>query len=291
MNPIIPVYLNQSLVFDLIAMLRDGMSTITKVSTENSAQKSTSNNVSGSFGLGPAMSSLFKMDFSAGEVSDKSRTANQVKSEEKVHTPASLLFNLIKEMKSLKILKSLKNSQLPEVGDFVEFEAVLHKNPLVEIMDAYINIMEIATKFPDDTLNSAQRKQHEKSNSKLISQLTAISNLLKAGNTVDLKAQLTESSINALATVELDYLNDPHMSDLVEGKFFILGKVIRKVDTADETISFIRKTALSKMPPDILNEILGSFSTLRDDSDLQLPENEHLLPSPAFQVIPVAIYA
>ena len=57
---IIPVYLNQRIVFDLIAMLQDGMSTVTRVSSSEESKSVDNQRYGTSFGLGQALSSLLK---------------------------------------------------------------------------------------------------------------------------------------------------------------------------------------------------------------------------------------
>ena len=74
---LIPVYLNQRIVFDLLAMLQGGISTVTSVSkTEQSADEK-SRKMGGSFGLSQALSSLLKIDLSADATSTKAGAKRQ----------------------------------------------------------------------------------------------------------------------------------------------------------------------------------------------------------------------
>jgi hypothetical protein len=81
------------------------------------------------------------------------------------------------------------------------------------------------------------------------------------------------------------------MSDLVDGKFRVLGKVIRSLDAASESISLIRKTALSKMPSPLLEQMFGQLSTLGSEQGFGIPTLTWEIPGPAIQILPVAIYA
>ena len=55
---LIPVYLNQRMVFDLVAMLQGGISTVTRVSETSQERSSTERNIGAAFGLSNAFASL-----------------------------------------------------------------------------------------------------------------------------------------------------------------------------------------------------------------------------------------
>ena len=80
------------------------------------------------------------------------------------------------------------------------------------------------------------------------------------------------------------------MSDLVDGNFRVLGKVIKSVGE-DDKISLLRKTAMSKMPSTVLMQAFEKMSGLGTDGGFNIPEIKWDLKGPAFQIIPVAIYA
>ena len=62
---IVPVYLNQIIVFDLIAMLQGGISTVTSVNQSSNLHHDESQKASAQFSLNSAFSTLLKIDFSA----------------------------------------------------------------------------------------------------------------------------------------------------------------------------------------------------------------------------------
>lgn len=55
---VIPVYLNQRFVFDLVAMLRGGIATVTRVSESERDVDKVSGEVGGAFGLSQALASV-----------------------------------------------------------------------------------------------------------------------------------------------------------------------------------------------------------------------------------------
>lgn len=94
MKPILPVYLNQNNVFDVLAMLNGGLATVTTVTEKDGSNKSSSGELNAGFGLGAAFNSPLKIDVGA-KVGGKQGTANEkVRSEERIHTSASLLYRL-----------------------------------------------------------------------------------------------------------------------------------------------------------------------------------------------------
>ena len=58
---VIPVYLNQRIVFDLISMLQDGISTVSRVTTVEETSSKDERKYGASFGLSQAFSSLLKI--------------------------------------------------------------------------------------------------------------------------------------------------------------------------------------------------------------------------------------
>lgn len=289
---IVPVYLNQRLVFDLLAMLQGGISTVTAVTRTESSNSSSQEKAGAAFGLSQAFSTLLKIDIS-GETSrsKKSDEENRL-SEERVHTPASLFYQLRNIMLERDLLKLLSKEVSPEPGDIVEFEASLKRNPIVETMDTLSEMMNMAILFEDKSAPQKGAKRNQGSDyQKIQKQMMVFSETLKTGDTIDLTADNLSTSHAAVITLETGYLNDPMMSDLVDGKFRVLGKVIRSLDSSDESISLIRKTALSKMPAPLLEQVFGQLATLGTEQGFGIPSLTLEIPGPAIQILPVAIYA
>lgn len=296
---LVPVYLNQKLVFDLLAMMQDGISTVTTVSTSKHAGNSTENSISGGFGLSEALSMLMRVDLSATSKGSKIQGADESKSEERVHTPASLLYKL----RSTLVLKE----QLIEEGDsnqiypgqFIEFAATLRRNPAVEVLDSLGELMALSQVFTTEKMDSGNRSHKRGQGSKakqkrppdVIQQIKVLSESIKAGGTIDLIANRAVGEFSAVIPVESKYLNDPSMSDLVDGQFYVLGKVIRRIESDDESISLIRKAAISRMPRPNLEKAFDAINALGELQGFEIPEIVWEIPGPAFQVVPIAVYA
>jgi len=294
-NLIVPVYLNQRMVFDLLAMLQGGISTVTAVTKVEASKNNDYEKIGASFGLSQALSSLLKIDLSGEKSKNRSSSGESKVTEERVHTPASLFYELRNMLLEKKLLKNLTAEVSLEPGDMIEFEASLKINPIIETMDSFSEIINVALAFEDKDKKIKNKKVNYNSkltdNKKVKNQIDAFRETLKAGNTIDLIAKKLESNYQAVVTIESNYLNDPTMSDLVDGQFKILGKVIRNIRDNNTSISLIRKTALHKMPPYLLSSVLEAISQLGSGQGFVIPELLWEIKGPAIHILPLSIFA
>ena len=293
-RPIVPVYLNQKLVFDLVAMLRGGISMVTAVTSSSAKQQSEQQEVSAKFGLNEALSTLLRVDLSGGKSKEKASDTSTELTEERVHTPASLYYELKNLLAEQGYLSTPSPGELPSPGEFVEFTAALQRNPIVETLDSMVEMLKLANMFTEEPPKQTKKsgaKRHMSEGQRALGQITSLSDALKAGSTIDLTTSGTEPGFRSVVTVETRFLNDPFMSDLVDGRFNVLGKVIRSVEDNNESISLLRKTALEKMPKETLNEVFTALSNLKSEGGFSMPKILWKVPGPAIQVLPVAIYA
>jgi hypothetical protein len=291
-KPIIPVYLNQRIVFDLLAMLEGGICQVTRVASAERKTEQDERRYGADFGLSKALASLLSINVSGERKRAAGTEETQQKDEERIHTPASLFYRLRNQLQGEGLLKVLSGSEGPKEHDLVEFGAAMVRNPLVQTMDSFVSLMEMAILFDDQgTIGKGQhRGQSQRENERIVKQMTGFNEKLKSGDTVDMVAQEIAGGHRAVVTVETEYLNDPAMADLVDGRFIVVGKVIRTVPSG-EAISLIRKSALTMMPKSILEGMMGSLAQLSETQGFNLPDLSWELPGPAFQVIPIAIFA
>ncbi|WP_413665449.1 hypothetical protein ACG1BZ_09750 [Microbulbifer sp. CNSA002] len=289
---IVPVYLNQKLVFDLLAMLQGGISTVTTVTESSSNRNIDGEKVSAGFGLSEAFSTLLKIDLSGSKEKTIGSEGSNTSSQERVHTPASLFFQLRNLLLEKGYLKETEE-ELPKAGEFVEFEGFLKRNPIVETIDSFAEMMDIAEAFEDKpqpkkgNRNSSEQSEYKK----IRQQMVRFSGALKAGSTIDLSSTSLKGAYTAVVTVETGFLNDPLMSDLVDGQFKIIGKVVKSVDDSSDSINLLRKTALSKMPSEVMLQAMTHLSSLGSKQGFDIPELKMEIDGPAIQVLPIAIYA
>ena len=181
---IIPVYLNQRIVFDLVAMLKGGIATVTMVTEGTRDASSVSGEVTGSFGLSQAFASLFKVSLSAKASGGIEESSDRSQSEERIHTPASLLYYLRNLLSEKNLLRQDEQKMSPHPGDFIEFSAVLSRNPIIEAMDSFVQISDMVMPFMEDQKDhkgtKQQRKGQDSEFKKIKKQMESMATSLKA---------------------------------------------------------------------------------------------------------------
>jgi hypothetical protein len=296
-NPplVVPVYLNQRLVFDLVAMLQGGIATVSRLETSSQNSQKIHESAVAKFSLADAFGSLLRIQLGAEKNKDRENDERKSISQERIHTPASLFFELRSELYKRKLITNPSN-KLPAPGDFVEFTASMRRNPLIEGIDQITDLIAIADVFTGtaDTSTSSKSKTKMPSTetelSKLAKQLKHIGDSLKVGTTQDLFATNMMANQNALVTVESQFLNDNSMSDLIDGTFTVLGKAMRVVESPGESISLLRKASVIRAPQ-IVTGLIDSFKNLQGINGMSIPDMKVELNGPAFQVLPIAIFS
>ena len=289
-TPIIPVYLNQTNVFDMVAMLSGGIAKVTNVNTVTAADKSDLSEVAGGFGLGPALSSLFSVNLNAREQLDSSLSEKKEVGEERIHTPASLLFRLRELLETGGSLTKVDGASLPQPGSIVEIEVVLSKSPVVEFLDAAIELIKMAKFFETPQPARKGGGNNPSQSEQIIRQLSALNESLKLGNSLDLIGHPTIGEYQTVITLDRTFLKDPFMMDLIDGQFKILGKVVRTTSAADAPIGLLRKTAIDKAP-EVVAELVKALGAINSGGMFNMPDVSIAVDGPALQIIPIAIYA
>jgi len=290
---IIPVYLNQRIVFDMIAMLQGGIATVTRVTSMESSSVGDKQQYGATFGLNKALSSLLRIDVSGNREKQKNDSSGTQTNEEKVHTPASMFQMLRKSLVAGNKLSFIDDKYKPEIRQIVEFTAPLRKNPIIQTMDTFVGLMNMAILFSQTPpqQHKGHKPQTPDTNQAMKTQMEHFLESLKAGDTVDIVTDTLSCGYKSVITLEREFLNDPTMSDLVDGHFNVLGKVIRVIDDDKDSINLIRKTALSAMPENILNVALGGLSELSKTQGFKIPTMELEVKGPVLQVLPIAIFS
>lgn len=288
---IVPVYINEKIVLDMLAIMEDGFSMVSQVNytehTENSSTQKGEADVSTSSTI---LGKLLKINIGGeiGHTGSKGEKENIVK--EKVHTNVSLLSKFRGFLVDNKILKANFEISEIEVGDFIEIEGELQKNPLINCMELCLDLFRIADIFAEKpqlgskTQASNQRQQENKT----LQQIKSFVDELKTSGTIDFV--LSDSKGTAVLSAQEQYLANDNISEIIGGRFKVLGKVISVCKDNTEEIDLLRKTSLSVLSEIFIKDMLSGFNNI-DNHQFNLPEIKTKIESPAVIVIPVAIYA
>jgi len=301
----IPIYLNQQIVFDLLAVLEDGFSTLSTLKTSASESDLQKSGLTGSIGVSNVFA-LLGVSFGAERGKERSAQEQSEITREKVHTPTSLFAKLRLKLKERNLLHSINTQEEINAlssGEFVEFTAMLRKNPLVDIFEGVKQVMEIAQLFSSDVDESSKHKQkqrqkaqkgsHQDPNAILVQQIEGLLSALCTANSMELVGELLEvSGVKSVLTTRLDFLSHGSVTEIIDGEFRVLGKVVRVIEPgSQERINLLRKTTLGRLD----RKFLDQLRQLLEASDFKqsgviLPELVTEIDGPAMQVIPMAIF-
>ena len=287
----IPVYINEKIVLDMLAIIEDGFSTVSQVSYSDHKENSNAQKIEAEVSTSASiLSKLLKIDLK-GELSHSGNcgeTENTTK--EKVHTNVSLLSKFRAFLTDANILKSGFDISNMKIGDFIEVEGELQKNPLINCMDIFVDVLRMADIFTEKPQLNAktQAKAQKQQQDETMKKIKSFASELKHSGTVDFI--LSDSAGTVVLSAQEQYLSNDNISEILGGHFKVLGKVIAICADKTESIDLLRKTTLSMLPHDLLADM---FSCLQNEDMKQynLPELKTEISGPAVIVIPVAIYA
>ena len=125
---IVPIYINEKIVLDMLAIMEDGFSMVSQINyTEHKENYSAQKVNAGVSTADTILSKLLRINIS-GELShDGNKGEKESVVKEKVHTNVSLLSKFRVFLLEHKMLNSDFNFSKMEVGDFIEVEGELQK--------------------------------------------------------------------------------------------------------------------------------------------------------------------
>lgn len=287
----VPVYINEKIVLDMLAIIEDGFSTVSQVSynehKENSNVQKLESGVSTSANI---LSKLLKIDLK-GEVSHSGNSGeNTSVAKEKVHTNVSLLSRFRTFLVNEKILKSGFDTANIKIGDFIEVEGELQKNPLINYLNIFLDLFRMVDIFTEKPQlgSKTQTKAQKQQENEIVTQIKSFADELKHSGTIDFI--LSDDVGTVVLSAQEQYLSNDNISEILGGHFKVLGKVIAICKDETENVDLLRKTTLSIFPIDQITEIFSGFQN-SGIKQFNLPELKTQIPGPAVIVIPVAIYA
>lgn len=287
----IPVYINEKIVLDMLAIIEDGFSTVSQVSYSDHKENSNAQKIEAEVSTSASiLSKLLKIDLK-GELSHSGNcgeTENTTK--EKVHTNVSLLSKFRAFLTDANILKSGFDISNMKIGDFIEVEGELQKNPLINCMDIFVDVLRMADIFAEKPQLNAktQAKAQKQQQDETMKKIKSFASELKHSGTVDFI--LSDSAGTVVLSAQEQYLSNDNISEILGGHFKVLGKVIAICADKTESIDLLRKTTLSILPHDLLADMFLCLQN-EDMKQYNLPELKAEISGPAVIVIPVAIYA
>lgn len=290
---VIPVYLNEKIVLDMLAIIEDGFSKVSEVSTSFESTDKINSKLDVGFSTKNILEKLLKIQLNA-EISGESMEGDSGSSKsEKVHTNVSLFskFRIALEKNNLLFCKVGNEIDIEKckTGDFIEIEGELQKNPMIDLIEKFLGIYKMANIF-DDKATLGKRKEattQKELEKKTLKQIEQFLYELKSTGTIDFIVENKNTTV--VLSAQEKYLSNDNICELLGGQFKVLGKII-KICNGDDKIDLLRKTTLGVLDDVSKNEFLTAFNN-PELENFNLPKLRTEIESPSFIVIPIAIYA
>ena len=287
---IIPVYINEKIVLDMLAILEDGFSMVSQVNYVEQREGTSSQKAECGVATASILSKLLKINIGAELSHSGSSGEKEVTSKEKVHTNVSLLSKFRGFLVDKKMLKTEFDVPEMNIGDFIEFEGELQKNPLINYLDLFVDIFRMANIFAEKPQlgNKTQARNQQSQENENVRKIKSFADELKHTGTIDFI--LSDSVGTVVLSAQEQYLSNDNISEIIGGRFKVLGKVIAICKDDTEEIDLLRKTTLSILPEDQLDQMFSGFNN-DETQKFNLPKLITKIAGPALIVIPIAIYA
>lgn len=277
----IPIYLNTKIVFDMLATIEDGFTEVKNVQT--SKNKNREDDIEANVGT----NNLFALLNVGIRGNHKGNSSNgETVVEERTHTPVSLFQQLKGQLDNEKLI----NRDITKlcIGDFVEVQGILKNNPVIEMLSGLKEFIALANLFTDNKPKSNQVKKDKFiADNRFNSQVDALIKGLQADGKKDIICEADKMSI-VLPTDENYFLNN-NMSEVTDGNYKILGKVIQ-ISMEDGEISLLRNTVFSKLQLDKMKEFKDLFSDPSLNQFFGDGGIKTVISAPVIMIIPIAIY-
>lgn len=304
----VPVYLNAPAVFDLLASMEDGFSHLVEIETSLKRANTTSGKIEGSVGT----SNLFQLlgvSLGGGLSKQREDSVGVVASTQRIHTASSLFAKLRTMLRQRGLVTDIESTvPLPEglhAGAFVEVEATLKKNPVVDTFDAFgqlVGIMKAFSVLPASSgvvergPGGGKKPSHGTATvddtANTVRQIESLTAMISSGPFIDLIGLLhgTEDNRVVITAQHSFFLNEKYSLTL-DGQYRIFAKILQIVpEGAPEGINLLRNTTFSRLQS-------GLFVTLREklgganEAGISIPELITEIPGPTVLLLPVCIYA
>lgn len=271
-------------------MLEDGVSQLSTIKTSATETESQKSDIGATIGASQVLS-LFGISLKGERGKEKGAKEQTEVSQEKVHTPTSLFAKLrliLNERQLLKRINNQKEIKKLASGQFIEFRAVLKKNPLVDALEGFKQLMETGVMFTDIEGGKGERPQDK--NQLIMQQLDGILTALTQPNSLELIGEMIDiPRVKAILSAKLDYFSDRNAQEITDGEFRVLGKIIRVIGSSGDTINLLRKTSFRQFDSSIFDVLVSDFADL-EDAPVRFPKIITEIQGPAIQIIPIAIF-
>lgn len=306
---VIPVYLDTSVLLDLLATVEDGFSLVERVAAGLSTSRTSERNGEAEIGM-PSLLHFFKLGLSGKLGRSRSDGATETTEAEKTHTYGSLLHRLRRYIFNEGLVTSPFDDSVAEVGSFVEFYGVVRPNPFT---DAFSRLQRMLTFYdvsftigarstpvaePAGRNRGQAQDRRAQTHNPQATQLRAIKEFINS-LTQDVEREGTStvvvenrgSQYKAVVTLFDHYLRDRSMAEILNREFRVLGKIARHLPCgSSESVDLLASSGVAGFPVELLGQLTSSIDEIARTSGMRIPQPALTVGPPAIEIVPIAFY-
>lgn len=284
---ILPLYLNQRFIYDILAIKNDGFTTFFEIKDKKENNNEYDTNIKTGFGTNNNFA-LIQTNASGELNTQTSNNINNEKSYTKTHTPTSLfmqVYQYLNENKKIIKLKNLTDINNVDSGDFVEIKSNIELNTIVEFFETLDKVIDITEAFSSFATIDAKKtvKRSPLSNMK-----KPVENTLKAlkneSNNVKYGICKLEGK-EIVIKLNRDYFINGDYSEIKNGKFRIIGKVLEIVPEG-ESILLNRENAVGLYDPNTFKEVKEALNSI---PNINFQKFKDIVQGKTIVIMPIAI--
>ena len=279
---ILPWYLNQRFIYDILAVKNDGFTEFFEVKDKDQENTEMKGKIDGSFGTNNKFS-LIQANMNTSLNSEMMNNRNNEKSYRKTHTPTSLFmkaYSYLQEEDQIKIINNKEEIMNLKCGDFVQIESSVKFTTLIDMLEIMKKGIELTKLF-----QSFDPSNTDKSLDSLDHMSYGLKNLLKIDEKGTKYGIANLDGVDVPIKVYKNYFMNGDYSEISHGKFVIIGKVIEKVEENEE-INLIRENSVGVFKQEFYKEIRDSAKTI---SIIELDKVQDTVKGPTIVIMPLTI--
>lgn len=289
-NLVVPIYLDEEIVIDLLAIMEDGFYTVKSLTETESRNESRKDNADFGANTNTILKSLISISASWNYQKGNEKTEKSEAKYNKIHTLTSLfakLRRLMIEKNTLEIISPNTEVKDIQLGSFVEIKGQVNKSPFIDILEKSKDAIKISVDFSNLSSNDMSNSKNKNKNT--LSLISKLDNLLNELKSSEVESLYIDGPLKTILTVKEKYISHDSFERLQGGSFRVLGKVV-KIETKSKE-SLLRNTPLAILSPREIEHVLVSSFSSMDKSALDFPELKVEIDPPVIVIIPIAIYA
>lgn len=279
---ILPFYLNQRFVYDMLAIMNNGFTDLIEITNTESSSADTKANVNANFGtnneftlIQTSVSGELETGYNTGKDNTKKFT--------KTHTASSLfmqVYNLLSREGKIKILNSGFEFSDIKSGDFVELKSKITINSMVDFFhdfDLVIDITDAMSKLGNE--NGIGGLNHFKK---------ATTDILKVVDSEKEKIRYGICNVdnkNIVVKLNKDYFINSDMKEIKNGEFTIIGKIMEIVPS-EASVILNRENAFGMYDPKIFEAVKEAMKNMEE---FNFDEIIDKIQGPTCIIFPIAI--